>query len=269
MLFFLSLIGCVTTPEVEVPQSVPQTTTEEVDFSGVFGGVVSYSQYDQRLIEYELMERVLLEESVFGEENFESWTRHTLLGWLGGAGSILVAPPLRAKDDPRSPCPEGGCYAPLPTVVLRDLSFLSGTEEFAVVVQRKPTGTLRVALRDNDKQSSLCPLSFKLPLGFMRLEAQVQRMFDGALVASLYEVRLLSVQKKNQEKTTVSAALVSPKEEPTIFCEEIKRVFNEDPSLQRTNNRFEDASVEVLDAALSPLFVPAPLPLELTEDPAP
>lgn len=229
----------------------------QVDYTRVFGGRSSSSIYDAGVIDQALMARVMVEPEVLREDladrgNVESWTRRRLFEELGRRRSLVVAPPLPAGVEPRAPCAQGGCYAPLPTAVLRNLHFVSGKDQVRVRVDLDAAapGKVLVGLWNDSKEPSACGDDFKMTLGYVELKGHVQRLSDGALAASLHELALLGMPLKTVLEVTAPA----PDQATAAFCQELVRVFAETPGFARSDGRYDQAASEVLEVALQPLY---------------
>ena len=189
----------------------------------------------------------------------ETWTRRLLFAHLGRAGVKVIGPPLPAAADPRAPCPTGGCGGAPPDSALREVVFLSGTDEVEVVVARRDGGAA-VSLRRFGQEGSACPDDFTLTLGYVELSAILQRLDDGALFAVLHEVALLPALGSD----AVTAPLPDPERDPAAFCAGVRQVFEEDRALRRSDDRYQQAAQATLEAAFGALLAP-PSPIEGAE----
>jgi len=246
-----------------------------LDFSGIYGGFSGQSFYDPRLIDDALMDRVLFEPGVLEEEEsdgrIEVWTRTHLLRWLLEQESIVHAPPLAAEADPRRPCPEGGCGDPAPTAVLHHLRFISAIDAFDIVVFARglspsirsegeaaddetetpaPTPEYLIQIRQSPDQPSLCGPDLSLDLGFVQLQAIVQRLLDDALVAQVNELQLLEGPPDRQ----VPVSLPAPSEDPAGFCAGVRAVYEGTDVLLPSDAAFGSAATRILSRGLGRLF---------------
>jgi len=243
----------VTTEDTVLP-APPPTIHLKLDYRLVFGGRSSSSLYEVRVIDPQLMARVMLEPAVLDDgaeqKPVEAWTRHRLMEGLATRGSLLIAPPLVATVDPRQPCPVGGCYSPPPTAVLHNLRFVSGKDDIRVRVDAPVNGGVTLALWENDKQTSVCGGDFKLKQGFVELLGHVQRISDGALAATIHEVVLLEAPVQ----AVIEADVPDPAHDAAAFCASVGALFEETPGFARTDGRYEIAAASALEAGLLPLY---------------
>jgi hypothetical protein len=247
--------GAASAPAGPATQAAPDAPEVELrlDYSGLFDVVSSTSMIDASVVRPGLMERLLVEPSLFSKEDgAEAWFMDLMLGWLGEHDTHIIAPPLPGDLEVRTPCPTGGCAQPLPTAVLRYVNFVSGTDQIAVTAQQEESGIILSIRRDPDDKS-LCPPDYKLPLGYVQLRAVVERLSDGALAALIRETRLLTTPAH----PVVTAALPEPATAPVEFCAGVLSVLETAREFRRSDARYLEAGRLLLDAALGPLY-PAP-----------
>jgi len=246
------LASCASVEKKQVASEPPAVAEVELrlDYSALFDVVSSTSLYDASVIRPGLMDRVLVEGTLLAkDDNTEAWVMDLLLGWLGEHNSHIIAPPLPAELEVRAPCPVGGCSQTLPTAVLRQVMFISGTDQIAATVQREESGII-VAIRHDPDDKSLCAPDYKLPLGYVQLRALVQRLTDGALAGLVRETRLLTTPAH----PVVEAKLPPPEIAPAEFCAAVVSVLESEREFRRTDGRYIEAARLMLDAALGPLY---------------
>jgi len=228
-----------------------------VDFGGVFDGHSSSSVFDIRVIEPGLMDRVLLQPELLRLDedgsSIELWTQRLLVAALSGRGAVLTGPPVPGEASPVPP-------ERAPTAALTDVVFVSGHDLFDVIVQESMTG-VRVATRQHPSQGSLCPEA-RLELGYVQLEATVQRLPDRAIAALVHEAALIG----GPEDPVVTAPLPDPEAHPEAFCAGLIDLFAATERMRRTDRRYAVAAEALAALALDPLFV-GPLPGLGPDDP--
>ena len=242
MSVLLLLFSCLTpkaVPAIPVV-SAPILHERTIGYGALFSGRNSNSIYDTKLLSPDLMKRVLVEAEII-EVNLETiaienWTRRLLFQTLIAQGSTIVAPPVEQENPP--------------TVVLRNLSFISSTEEIEVVVREKSDGDLQVLIRNSPAEESLCSEEMSLPIGFVEFAAAVQRFSDGAIIAMIHEIRLLP---SLDEPTRISVAIDDST--PERLCESIANIYFEEPALGRSAERYQEAAIEVLRTNVEPLYI--------------
>ena len=245
------LFSCIPTKETVVTViPTPVLHERKIDYSALFEGRNSSSLYDQNTIVDDLMSRVLLEEHIIqvdlSDVPIENWTREILFSGLTKQGSILST--AIPQNDTRKPCVAGGCLEEHPTVTLRNLSFVSSTEDIEVVVRENAEGVFQVLIRDDISDESVCPAEFSLPVGFVEFATAVQRLSDGAIVAMIHEIKLLPKQSESLE------IVATIEDSGQALCDAISNIYLEEPSLSRSSGRYYEAAVNVVKVGLGPLY---------------
>ena len=246
------LPGCVfvgAPPPSTAPQAPPPQVV--VDFAGLFGGQSVRTLWNHQVDREGLMSRVILDEEAFtpyaDDSGTEPWTLQLLLSRLGMAGGVVLTEPL-GDPPPAVVQPDGGLLrAPTPTAALRNLRFLSGTDEFPAVVEASPTG-LSVRSRVREDEPSLCAGDFTLPVGFVYLRGTLQKLPLGEVVAVYDELALTPAPSET------SIALVLPSPEDPAFCDLLTRAWHEDKKLAERDAGYITAAMTVLDMALNPVL---------------
>ena len=241
MSVLLLLLSCLTPKApATIPEAiVPVLHERSIDYSALFSGRNSISIYDTKLLSPVLMDRVLVESEII-EVNLEAvsvenWTRRLLFQMLIAQGSTIVASSAEQEQPP--------------TVALRNLSFISSTEDIGVVVRETLDGGVQVLIRNSPAEESLCSEEMRLPIGFVEFAAAVQRFSDGAVVAMIHEIRLLP---SLEEPTRIP--VVVDDSTPDRLCESIANIYFEEPALGRSAERYQEAASSVLRASIEPLY---------------
>ena len=243
------LLACLPPAAVPVVHLPPPPEEITVDYSPLFDGLSSSSSFDYDQITPALMERIMWEEDVLGYEPaaVEVWSRKLLHGMLVQSGSMVIAPPL--DPDPRQPCPQGGCLDAPPTLLLRRLHFLSGTDDVDIVVSQRDEN-VTLSIRAGDEEESLCPAELALPLGYVELSTTLQRVSDGAIIGQVHEVALLP---GNDLQVQLTVPLPPPDRDPEGFCDALIELYNHHPNLARSDQRYILAGQRVLSATFQNL----------------
>lgn len=251
-LLFLLLPACVflgKTPPAAAPDGPPPTVN--VEFAGLFGGQAVRTLWNNAIDREGLMDRVLLDEETFlsyGDDSAtEPWTLQLLLSRLGIAGSVTLTEPVGAP--PGAQTLEDGTIhaAPQPTAALRNLRFLSGTDEFPAVVEAAGGG-LHVRSRVREDEESLCPQDFSLAVGYVTLRGTLQKLPLGEVVAVYDELALTPAPPET------SIDLLLPAQDDPAFCEVLFEEWQVNPILAKRDAGYISAASSVLDMALGPVL---------------
>jgi hypothetical protein len=235
----------------------PQTATEApppkvtVEFAGLFGGQSVRTLWNNSIDREGLMARVVIDEDAFRpyeeDSGTEPWTLQLLLSRLGTAGSITLTEPLGPPPAPRTLEDGTVAHPPAPSAAIRNLRFLSGTEEFPAVVERTATG-LQVRSRVREDEESFCSPEYTLPVGFVFIRGTLQKLPFGEVVAVWDELALTPAPAE----TSVELDLPSPTD--AGFCDFLTKVWFENETLAMRDAGYIDAAMTVLDMALSPVL---------------
>lgn len=251
-LLFLLLPACVflsKAPPAAAPDGPPPTVN--VEFAGLFGGQAVHTLWNNSIDREGLMNRVVLDEETFlayGEDStVEPWTLQLLLSRLGIAGSVTLTEPMGDQPPPRTLEDGTIITAPAPTAALRNLRFLSGTDEFPAVVEVTPMG-LQVRSRVREDEPSLCGQDFALAVGFVYLRGTLQKLPLGEVVAVYDELALTPAPAET------SIDMVLPARDDPAFCEVLFKEWQENPILAKRDAGYISAASTVLDMAFGPVL---------------
>ena len=243
------LVGC---PFLATPETAPPAPPGSVDlnFGGVFGGLVLDGTHDALALNERILARVHLDPAVLNphveDAPTEPWTLALLLDRLAlGNARVLTTPPQRKYKNP--------------TGAFQHLTFRSGVDDFAAVVTPQDGG-YRVATRTSTDEESLCGADFDLELGFVVFRAALQALPGGEVAGTWNLFAMLPIDGD----AIVDVTLPDPAQNRTGFCQGIAAVLEYDKRLERTGPAFRQAATAVLEQALAPLLpvprAPAPEP---------
>jgi hypothetical protein len=232
-------------PVIELETVVLQQQT--IDYSLLFNGLNSQSFYNYLLVDDELMKRVFVEGEILGSNldnvAIENWTRRVLFSEITRRDSLIIGPIQDLLGYPKD-----GSLNEHPTASIRNLSFVSSTEEITVIVQRNEGGIM-VGIREFDDQESICPFETMLPIGFVEFNGAVQRYSDGAVVAMIQEIVLLP----DLEQAVVTEMVDKSNNE--TLCSAIVDIYLYHEQLSRHSERYYQAAQQAVKLGLEPLYV--------------
>ncbi len=209
------LVGCPFLAAHESPPPAPVSV--DLDFGGVFGGVVLDGTHDAAVLHDRILARLLVDPSVLNPHDegtpTEPWTLALLLDRLAeGQARVLTLPPVSEPE--------------APSAALQHLRFLSGVDSFPALVQPQDGG-YRISTRSSADEESVCGDDFEVQLGFVVFQGALQALPGGEVAATWNLFAMLPIAGD----AIVPAALPDPALNPDGFCQGVALVLDYDKRL--------------------------------------
>ena len=254
MFSLLMTLACV--PKQTTPTEVILKAQDyQLDFASLFDIRSSLSLYDSRVALAQRMTRVQIEPSFLRTETKDSstepWTRNMLLQHLSKSGSIVIAPVPPTPINPQHPCPIGGCFAPSPTAILRDVYFNTHTDEIKVIV-RQGHQKIDIWIRQSDQEESICGEDFSLMVGYIEFNMLIQDVEDGRLLALIDEDMLLPAM----DSSLIKATMPDYHSNKEAFCSDLSMLYNKELMELRSPRNYERAADNLMKISMAPVLPP-------------